>query len=218
MGKTLKKAYLWIFSLLIVFFAVFFAKINVYAMDIKVEEVKIFDKSDTITVSDPSITDNKIASDITFNKVDDFVVFDLILKNNDSKSYTIKSMKDNVQNEYVEVTYDVDGKDSDIELGAGKTVTMRIKLTYKKELINVESMNFDDVSVTVDMEKEDGTTSELIINPSTGDNIISYVVILGVSILAIVLIVLGKKVGKVKIGYLLLVAPLLYLPLPVPRF
>ncbi|MBR1386070.1 MAG: InlB B-repeat-containing protein [Bacilli bacterium] len=201
-----------LFTLVVTALAFFFIGTNAYAMDIKVDKIEIKEKSDTIDVETPVINDGKIVSDITFNKVDDFVIYTLTLKNNDSKKYTIKSIMDTNENDYIDIEYDVDGVKEDIEIDANSSVKMDIKITYKKELINVESLSFKDVSIKVNMEKEDGSVSELVINPGTQDNIIHYVVVFLISSLAIVLIILKKKIGKIKIGNYLLVLALVILP------
>ena len=201
-----------LFTLVVTALAFFFIGTNAYAMDIKVDKIEIKEKSDTIDVETPVINDGKIVSDITFNKVDDYVIYTLTLKNNDSKKYTIKSIMDTNENDYIDIEYDVDGVKEDIEIDANSNVKMDIKITYKKELINVESLSFKDVSIKVNMEKEDGSVSELVINPGTQDNIIHYVVVFLISSLAIVLIILKKKIGKIKIGNYLLVLALVILP------
>lgn len=212
MFLKLRKNSLLLFTLVITALTLFFVGANVYAMDIKVDKIEIKDKSDTIGVDTPVINDGKIVSDITFNKVDDYVIYTLTLKNNESKKYTIKSIMDTNENEYIDIEYDVNGSKENIEIDANSSVKMDIKITYKKELINVESLSFTDVSIKVNMEKEDGSVSELIINPATNDNIIHYVVVLLVSSLAIVLIVLKKKVKKIKVGNCLLILAIIILP------
>ena len=53
--------------------------------NIEVTNVTVKDKSGTITVADPVITYDEITSNVTFNKVDDFVTFELEVKNNENE-------------------------------------------------------------------------------------------------------------------------------------
>ena len=39
------------------------------------DSIKIKEKSETITVATPGVTNNEITSNVTFNQIDDFVTF-----------------------------------------------------------------------------------------------------------------------------------------------
>ena len=57
---------------------------NIYALNqnFEINSIEITDKSNSISVSNPSITDNSISSNIEFNEVSDFVKYKIVLKNN----------------------------------------------------------------------------------------------------------------------------------------
>ena len=107
--------------------------------NIEVTNITVKDKSGTITVIDPVLSSNEITSNITFNKVDDFVTFELKIKNNESEKYKIESITDNNTNENITIEYSF----SEDYIKTNETSTVTIKLTYKNKLINVEKINLN---------------------------------------------------------------------------
>ena len=71
----------------------------------KLENVEVKDKSGTITVVDPIISNNEITSSIKFNQIDDFVTFELTIVNQDKNKYKIKSIEDNNKNNNIKIEY-----------------------------------------------------------------------------------------------------------------
>ena len=85
-----KKILLFIFTLLIAFnVSSVFAKNTM-----EVKNLKIIDKSSTITVDEPSMNGETITSKVEFNEVGDFVTYELTLKNNESEKYKIEKITD----------------------------------------------------------------------------------------------------------------------------
>ena len=72
------------------------------------EDIIVKDKSGTITVDNPTFTDEEIISEIKLNKMGDFVTFELILKNNELEKFKINSITDNNINDNIEIEYDYD--------------------------------------------------------------------------------------------------------------
>ena len=57
--------------------------ISVFAADsITATNITIKEKSSTISVDSPIISNNNISTSITFNNKDDYVIFEVTLKNN----------------------------------------------------------------------------------------------------------------------------------------
>lgn len=86
MSKVKKKI---IYALLLVVTFLSVTTVNAAGKNIEVSDFSVKDKSGTITVEDPVITDNLVTSNITFNEVGDFVTFKLVLKNNENEKYKI---------------------------------------------------------------------------------------------------------------------------------
>ena len=120
----------------------FFGIKNVKALgkNIQVTDISVKEKSGTITVVDPVVTDNEVTSNITFNQKDDFVTFELTIKNNESKKYKIESITDNNTNENLKIDYTFN-KDYISTGGTGKAT---IKLTYKNQLKNIDKVSLND--------------------------------------------------------------------------
>ena len=200
-------------SIFLLFILVFVGITNVSAAtkNIEVTNIEVKDKSGTITVVDPVFESNEVTSNITFNQIDDFVTFELTLKNNESEKYKITSITDNNTNENIQVEYSF-SKDF---INTGDTSKVTLKLTYKNKLLNVDQISLNDLTIKINLVNEDGDSEEIIINPTTGDNIFHYLVLLIIALVGIGLIVAKKKVKGIKIGSLFVVLAVVLLPLAV---
>ena len=176
--------------LLLITMVLAFGVTSVYALESKVTSISIKEKSSTIIVEEPTVTNNSIDAKITFKNVGDYVVFTLGL-DIDPSVVTIESVTDNNDSEHIKTTYNV--VDNKIEM----------KLEYKSALTT--SMDLDNITITINVKGVDGTGDTIVINPATGDNIVKYITILGVSALTLSgLYLLRKK--KAVIGVILLIA------------
>lgn len=200
-----------LFSLLIVFMALFTVKVKAATEKINITDVKVLDKSSTITVEDPVLEDNAIKSSIKFNEINDFVIYEVSFENKEAYDYTIDKVFDNNTSSNLSVEYDYSE-----ELLASGTGTLRIKLAYKTKLLNVEKITLDNLSVTMNLTRSDGSKTQVkISNPTTGDNIVKYVFILTISIVGVVLTKKNVKIKNYKVGKLLLILPILILPFAI---
>jgi len=200
--KIVKK----IFLMLFVFF-VGIITVNAETKNIKVTSVTVKEKSTTIEVADPVISDNEITSNITFNKLNDYVTFELTLKNNESEKYKITSITDNNTNANLEIEYDY----SNDFIASSDETKVRVKLTYKNQLTN-SNLSFDNLTITFNVENASGDTSQIVLNPNTGDNVFHYLVLLIIAITGLILIVRKKKI---KIGALVLALGIIIIPFAV---
>ena len=96
------KKYVLISLMLIMFL---FCIDNVYALDISVDSVKSFDKSNTISVSNVTSNDLTIKPSITFNSVNDYVTYKISFKGNDLKKYKVGAISDNNDDTYIKTIY-----------------------------------------------------------------------------------------------------------------
>ena len=180
-------------SILIIISLFLIVNVNADTNNIVVTNVTVKDKSDTITVNTPVLSSNEITSNITFNEENDYVELELTLKNNEEDSYKIESIKDNNTSDRITIDYDYEDK----FIKSGDTSKILIKLSYVDKLVNVDNINLNDLEITLNLIKEDGTTSELLINPKTSDNILKYLILLIITITGLILIKNKKKMGKV---------------------
>ena len=183
---------------------------SVYAAskNIEVLDINIKDKSGTITVNNPTISDGKISGGIKFNEIGDFVTFELVLKNNEADKYKIAAMKDNNESENIGIEYTY-GEDF---IGQGEETRVTIKMIYKKKLLNQDKISLNNLSIKLELEKEDGTSSEITLNPNTGDSILKYVLFFILSGLSLLFVITKKRIKEVKIGVVLLVISIIVLP------
>lgn len=136
---------------LITFFT--FNLLNVNALDISIDSVKVKDKSDNTIVGETRIEGLTLTPDITFNNVGDEVTFEVTLKSNDKKAYQIKNITDdNKGNIKTTYTYDKD---------LSKPILLTIKYDSNGEKI-------DKVNFSIEVEEVN--------NPKTGIAIIFFII------------------------------------------
>ncbi len=175
MSKLVKR-FLMLFLLVISFFSTsVFAK----EVDVKVDEAKVVSKSSTAEVETPAIDGNNINTSATFNEQDDFVTYEITIKNNDDESWKIDSVEDNYTKDNLKIDYEYDNE----LIKKGKTSKVKVTITYKKKLVNTESINIDDLKISLNLINESGDTTTIgINNPNTRDGILKYLVLLIVAV------------------------------------
>ena len=199
-----------IFLLLMIVSIFGIANVNASSNSIELTRVDIENKSDTITVNEPIFSLNEITSNITFNKINDYVEFKLTFKNIEDKKLKISSISDNLDNDNIEISYTYD---TDTFIGSKKTTAIKVRMTYNTKLINVEKLSINDLKIIIKLISEDGKTSngDIVINPITRDNIICYVLLLSVSLTVLVLVLVKKKIKDIKLASLLIVLGLVFI-------
>ncbi len=155
--------------------------IDVKALDLKVTDFKLLNKNGSIEVSDPILNNNKVTSNIIFNEVDDYVTFEFDLINQENKKYTIVGISDNNENENILFEYDY----SNDEIAKNEKSNVKIKISYKNLLKNVEEVKLDNVKVTITLITDDGEKEDIVI-PITGDSIHLNIIALIISIVVFI--------------------------------
>ena len=208
--NRLKRRYV-LFALSAVLFLFGATNVSALTKNIAVTDVAIKDKSGTVTVEEPVLSDNKITSNVTFNQKDDFVAFELSIKNGESEKYKIESIEDNNTNENIQIEYAY----SEDFISTNESGKLTVKLTYKNALINVDKISINDLTIRVFLISEDGKSDEIIINPTTSDALPYYLVIAVAAVAGLVLLAKKKKVKGIKIGGVIIALSVLLIPLAV---
>ena len=173
---------------------------SAFAINIKIEDVKIEEQIGSLSIEDIEYTDNSITSGIEFNDINDSATFKISLKNSEKMKYTIESITDNNTSDYLNITYNYD---KSIESNESKDIYVTIKCT--KKLVNKKNISLNDLTIKLNLIDEKGNKSGVDINPTTGDNIIKYIVLfIAVLILLLFSLLLIKRRKNKKILLLLL--------------
>ena len=167
----------------------------------KITNIGIKEKTDGVIVNDASISHDEINNDIVLTDKDDFITYNITIKNNSDKNYLIKSISDDNDSEYLEYNYS-DMKDVKIESGKEKTIELTLK--YKKESNRV-NISTKKLNIFINYEEIPGG------NPSTGDHFYFYLIILIVSLLGLSSTFIFKK----KSTKLLMLLGLLLIPISI---
>lgn len=210
MGK-LKKS----FKLIFTFVFIFFTCISVSAKDlnISIEDVKIVEKSSSVTTSDIEFLENTVTSNINFSNKNDYVVFEVELKNNSSEdNYKILNITDNNNLDNLDITYEFNE-----DLKKGESNKFKVKILYKEKLVNQDSININDLMLTLNLMDDNGSTTDFKINnPTTGDGLLHYLVLLIISITGLYFVRKKTRIKinnkKIKAGTLVLLLGLIILP------
>ena len=195
--------------ILIILSAITIGIVRADTKNIVLDNIAVKDKSGTIVV-DPSINGNSVTSNVIFNQKDDYVTFEVTLRNKEELSYKIESISDNNTNENIGIEY----KFSEDYIEADQMIKITIKLSYKSKLINKEQVSLDDLTITVHMLCEDDDEEKIIIfpitgnetqeeqgieNPTTKDSVICYVLIVMIASVGLALIRIKRgKQGAIK--------------------
>ena len=177
---------------------------SVYAQEISLKDVKIVDKN--IEIEDPVISGNEITNEINFNEVGNFVTFEITIQNNDSYDYTINNIEDNNKNKNISFSYIY----SKTDIKKNSEYKFKVTVLYKNRLENVEEINLKDTKITINLIREDGKESNIVVNPTTGDSILKYILLLIIVLVGVVLKQKKKVFYKV-----LFIIPILLLPLVI---
>ena len=178
-----------------------FGIVNILAQDdkLKVTKAVISDKSVDVTTDVLSYTDNKIENSVVFHRLDDYVIYDITIKNTDSKDYFIKSITDDNNSPFISYEYN---EYKDQKIAANSEITIKIKAKYSKLQSNIENrlLNYD-VKFKLNYTDEDP-------NPYTFDNIYLFFVIGLISLIGLVVTLAInhklKKIMPVIVGLLLI--------------
>ena len=84
----------------------FFINISrAYALSISIDDIKVLDKNNGISVNNVTNNELTIRPTITFNNVGDYVIYKITFKGTDVSKYKINGVADNNQSEYITTTY-----------------------------------------------------------------------------------------------------------------
>ena len=122
-----KIRYILLILLLLILFP-----IKSYAIEnVEISNVELVSKSiDAVIVSDPTIENLNLKTDIKFFKLNDFVEYKFIVKNNTDKELLINSVVNN-SNDYT--IYNLVYSTNNDYISPGEEVTVNLTITYKNE-------------------------------------------------------------------------------------
>ena len=182
-------------TLLVLFTSVFFISLfvinNVKAKDedFKITSATISSKSATVTGGISSSDSSSIDSDITFHKLNDYVVFDFEIKNNTNKKITIDSIIDNNSSNYLVYQYD---EHKNYVVDKNDTFTLSVKVVYQNLVNDVNNRSqLNNVSFSINYNGDESTTFS-IVNPNTYDNISINIIIAIISLIGIMICLILK--------------------------
>ena len=209
--KTRKMQILLIFSLLLVFVVSTFNIGKVFAgSDIfTLIDASINSKSDGAEASIVSFDTKNIVANTTYHKLNDYVEYKLTIKNNSDKTYSLKGISDDNDSSYVVYEYQ---RNVDEKITPGSKKEILVKAIYKNELTDISNRDFDsDFKFEFDFFDEEGNkiTTNIGVNPKTGDNMLIYVALALSSLIGLIYFALKLKKSKIILPMLILFTPVM---------
>ena len=165
----------------------------------------IIEKTEGVTANVSSFNDDSINSDIEFHRLNDYVIYKLTITNNSSEDYNINTIFDNNKDSNILYEYE---SNQNIEFKSKTSKDILLKVIYNKELSDINKrIKNNEFKLSFSLVDKDGkeVPEDIIINPTTMDTIIIYIVLAIISLLALLIIFIKKR----KANKLLLLALLL---------
>lgn len=184
-----------------------------------ITDAAISSKSDTAEVNNLNYEDYSLKSNIVFHNVGDSVTYRINIKNNEDVNYTIVSVSDNNENEYISYEYD---NYEGVKFNSKDELSFYITEKYVKEITDIANRDqtfSTNIYITLVDENGEESQAEIPINkpssPKTGDNLGIYATMATVSLLTLIVLVKMKKgqnCGKHMKLYSMLLIGILVIP------
>ena len=186
----MKKNYL---SLIITLIVSFFIVIpSTYAEEsINIKNISISEQSSTISIEELNYENNNITSSISFNKLNDFVTFDIEIENNTGEDYIFEKINNSINSDYLLIESENLGQ----SIKSNTTKIIKVKIKYNNELINHNDINLNNTSLQLEFRN-----STTFINPKTIENSLIFIFFVALT----TFILLKKKKEKYIVSVILL--------------
>ena len=174
---------------IILFLFIFFFcthMVSVYALeDVEIENIRVIEKTESVSIDDEILFDgNTITSPIVFQNLNDFVTFEIDLKNNTDMDLIFQNSS---------IQFDEDYLQAELESGqyiySNGTSTISFKLRYANEVINQEEY-IPSVKTTLSLSF---AKSSLLTNPFTSNSLKIIFIIISSVLLGLGFILWRKK-------------------------
>lgn len=207
MVSLLKKLFNRKLMILIAIFAFMFSLFKVGTTlastdSFTITDVKIASKTETTEVNSFSFEKCKIVNNIVFHRLGDCITYEIKVKNNDDKKYTIKEIKDDNNNEYIHYFYD---QFENLVIEPNGELMFKVTEKYVKEVtdLNARGQNFT-VNFDFLLEDEQGNVTSTLLNisnPKTGDDIGVYITIAVSTAFILLLLTRKERLEKIRRKY-----------------
>lgn len=182
-------------------FSLIIPNVNAENKIFSLDSVKVSDKSYNVGLTKLKVVEDSITNDMFFNKVGDYITYDVVVTNNSNNNYTIRKITDDSNNGYISYDYD---KYKDQVVKSGESINLKIKATYSKQspekLLSNTPVNFNIIY-------DDGK----LINPKTMNNLLRIIMLI---LIVTIITVFFKIKEKQKFKAMILLLGL-YVLLPI---
>ncbi len=155
---------------------------------LSLEGVNVSEKSTSVGIEKLDSSNNEVENTMFFNKVGDFINYEVTVKNNSEEDVTIKEIVDDNTSENIKYEYpDSSGK----VIAAGTTDSFHIKAVYVKA---ASSNNLTNNPVNFAVHYAEGHILPITLNANTADPVLISILLFFLSVLVfVILFIRGKK-------------------------
>lgn len=190
-----------------------------------VESITVLDKSINVVADTPTVSGNTITSTIIFHKLNDYVKYNLRIKNSTPTSYEILDITDDNSSALIEYSYDNHANEV---ISAGESLDLELTVAYVQEHLDDSDRNINNnVKLKIsylDLHTGVVEEDEIILVPDTGANtvwggfskntpciMVFMIVLTGVGLLAAVLYKKKRTVFVLAFGLVFTITGLTYM-------
>ena len=222
----MKKNFCFITIIFISLFSIFY--VSAKSNDLELLDVEIIEKSDAVRAFIKNGNVSNINLDTLFFGKDDYIKYKVVIKNSSNNSIKINDISDNLNNDVLETSYDIENDKIDSSKKSTFTLTIKCIKNIDEEKITLNSplniiINYDDgKTVNINTNTSDSNITNINnnindskvvnmnINPNTNDGFIVYFVIFLLSTI-LLFILLNKYWFKI---FLCLIIIVNFIPIP----
>ena len=206
--KTVKRVLMLFLALMLVFSVFKVGKVLADNRDFRLSNVSIGEKSSDVTASIVSYDNDDIITNITFHKVNSYVVLNLSIRNDGDDDYTIETITDNNDSDTIVYEYD---KHEGEAYKSGDTLEVNLKATYKNGVTDVNKQEeANDFKLILKLYNDEGEQEdEIHVVPITSDPINTYILLATISLISLIIVALSKKKLNKSLVLIILLVPVL---------
>ncbi len=202
----------FVFSLLVSIVGTVYAAGNIFT----IKNVEAVEKSETVEVEKIEFNSEKINADVVYHKVGDYVKYKITIQNGKDEDYKLKAITDNNKNSYISYEYD---DCTDVELKANGSADLYVTVKYLTAAGDATDRDQDiDVDFDIVIVDKNGNVvnGRISMSPQTGDTIMTYVTMFGISAVAFIFFfILKNKENRSKRIFILIMVMVLIAPVMV---
>ena len=132
------KKFIKLFLFLSIFFVLSFSAVMASSSVLRIKDISLNQRTVTTEATIEEFNYNSVETNIIFHKKGDYVIYRVVVQNNDNRDYIITSVSDDNTNNYIDYEYI---NYSNKRLNANSTAEFFVKVKYYSKLDDLTKKN-----------------------------------------------------------------------------